>query len=139
MITKVKGRLGPGPKDQKTMRVLNRIVEWTDKGIRYEADQRHAEIICKELGYNEETKGVVTPGLKLESDCPPDWDLPLNNEESSRFRAMAARANYLSQDRPDIQYATTELCREMSTPTVRAWNGLKRLGRYLIEYPRLVQ
>ena len=109
MSTKVKGRLGPGPKDQKTMRVLNRIVEWTDRGIRYEADQRHAEIICRELGYNDDTKGVVTPGLKLESDYNPELDMPLNEEESSRFRAMAARANYLSQDRPDIQYATTEL------------------------------
>ena len=27
----------------------------------------------------------------------------------------------------------------MSNPTVRAWNGLKRLGRYLVDHPRLVQ
>ena len=73
MSTKVKGRLGPGPNNQKIMRVLNRIVEWTDRGIRYEADQRHAEIICRELGYNDNTKGVVTPGLKLESDYPLIW------------------------------------------------------------------
>ena len=42
MSTKVKGRLGPEDTDLKQMRVLNRIVEWTDNGIRYEADQRHA-------------------------------------------------------------------------------------------------
>ena len=62
MSTKVKGRIGPGPKDDKTMRVLNRIVEWTDAGIKHEADQQHAEITCKELGYKKDSKGVVTPG-----------------------------------------------------------------------------
>ena len=46
---KVKGRIGPSPNDQKIMHVLNRIVEWTDKGITYEADSRHAEIIIQSL------------------------------------------------------------------------------------------
>ena len=68
----------------------------------------------------------------------PEEDETLNEEDSSRFRALAARANYLSQDRPDIQYATKDLCREMSSPTVRSWTGLKRLGRYLLDHPRLV-
>ena len=53
MQTKVKGRIGPGDNDLKTMRVLNRIVEWTPKGITYEADQRHVEIICQSLGLKE--------------------------------------------------------------------------------------
>ena len=42
---KVKGRIGPGKGDLKSMRVLNRVVHWTPQGIKYEADQRHAEII----------------------------------------------------------------------------------------------
>ena len=46
LSTKVKGRLGPGPKYEKIMRVLNRVVEWTDIGIIYEAEQRHVEITC---------------------------------------------------------------------------------------------
>ena len=46
------------------MRVLNRVVEWTPNGINYEADQRHAEIICQELGLKDSSKGVVTPGIK---------------------------------------------------------------------------
>eukprot|EP00969_Alexandrium_andersonii_P111187 4908720-Alexandrium_andersonii.AAC.1 len=62
MSTKVKGRLGPRREDMKEMRVLNRIVTWTDEGIWYEADQRHAELIIKGLGMKEESKGVVTPG-----------------------------------------------------------------------------
>jgi hypothetical protein len=50
---KIKGRIGPGKEDMKSMRVLNRIVEWTEGGITYEADQRHAEIIVRDLGLKE--------------------------------------------------------------------------------------
>ena len=41
----------------------------------------------------------------------------LHAEEPSEFRALAARANYLAQDRPDIQYAVKEVARRMSVPT----------------------
>ena len=30
LFTKVKGRLGPGPNDGNPMRVLTRVVEWTE-------------------------------------------------------------------------------------------------------------
>ena len=30
---KVRGRLGPGPNDMKSVRILNRIVEWTHGGL----------------------------------------------------------------------------------------------------------
>ena len=54
------------------------------------------------------------------------------------FRAAAARANYLSQDRPDVQFAAKEICRWMSKPTASSWEALKRLCRYLCGLPRLV-
>ena len=136
MSTKVKGRLGPGRKDLKTMRVLNRIVEWKEHSICYEADQRHAEIICEELGFKKGTKGVVTPGIK--SKITPESEEDLEPEQATRYRALVARANYLAQDIPDIQYAAKELCRDMSSPTTRSWEALTRLGIYLIEKPRLI-
>ena len=46
-------------------------------------------------------------------------------------RALVARANYISQDRTDIMYATKELSRGMSRPTVGNLKSLKRLARYL--------
>ena len=119
------------------MRVLNRIVEWTPKGITYEADQRHAEIICRDLGLKEKSKGVSTPGVKPKANTKEEKEL--NPSQATQFRAMVARANYLAQDRPDIQFATKELCREMSKPRERSWNSLKRLGRYLQANPRYVQ
>ena len=58
---KLKGIIGPGDNDQKQMRVLNRVITWDSRGITYEADQRHAEIIIKTLGL-EDSKQVATPG-----------------------------------------------------------------------------
>ena len=58
--------------------------------------------------------------------------------EVTRFRTIAARCNYLQPDRPDIQYAVKEVCRLMSKPTVRAFEMLKRIGRYLKGRPRLI-
>ena len=43
--------------------ILNRIVTVTENGLEYEADQRHAEILMKDMGVDENCKGVVTPGV----------------------------------------------------------------------------
>ena len=47
---KHRGRLGPSDQDDKQIRMLNRVVWWGPKGIRYEADQRHGEIMIKHFG-----------------------------------------------------------------------------------------
>ena len=65
-------------------------------------------------------------------------DQPLSPDRHTSFRALAARANYLSADRPDCQYAAKEICRWMSSPTELAMTALKRLGRYLAGKPRMV-
>ena len=44
---KMRGRIGPEEKGDKSIRILNRVVEWNESGITYEADQRHAEIIMR--------------------------------------------------------------------------------------------
>ena len=35
--------LGPGPGYVQEVRILNRIIRWTEAGIRMEADPRHTE------------------------------------------------------------------------------------------------
>ena len=59
-------------------------------------------------------------------------------EDATNFRALSARANYLSQDRPDIGFSTKELCREFAVPTRNSYARLKRVCRYLIGKPRMV-
>ena len=55
----------------------------------------------------------------------------LIGSEATRFRAVAAIANYLAADRPDIQYAVKEVCRRMAKPVEGDWQKLARIGRYL--------
>merc|ERR1712074_124440 len=55
---KFRGRLGPTEKDDRAIRILNRVVTWTSEGIEYEADQRHAEIIVEHLGLSRSSKSV---------------------------------------------------------------------------------
>ena len=54
------------------------------------------------------------------------------------YRRLAARANFLAQDRVDIQFSVKEIARFMAKPTVRAWALLKRVWRYLKLRPRMV-
>ena len=54
------------------------------------------------------------------------------------FRALAARADDLSADIPDCQYAAKEIRRWMGSPTELSRLALKRLGRYLLGRPILV-
>jgi hypothetical protein len=126
---KFRGRIGPQQTDQKAIRILNRIVEWTKEGIVYEADQRHAEIIKDQMGMQNESKGVNTPGVKGITDYGAK---DLDAFRATKFRAIAARANYLSQDRSEIQFSVKELCRAMSCPKEDDWNKLKRLARYIV-------
>ena len=72
---KYRGRIGPGRKDNKEMRILNRIVTWTEEGLQYEGDQRHVEIAMKEMGLDEESREVIVPIAKEEEDKGNDKDL----------------------------------------------------------------
>jgi len=132
-LVKIVGRLGDGCKDVKEIRILNRIVRWEADGIYYEADPRHAEILARDVG--AEGPGVRTPGVKEEVG---EDSRPLQAEELTLFRSGSARANYLAMDRPDLSFATKELCRRMSAPCARDLAALRRVARYLVAAPRTV-
>merc|ERR1712026_220358 len=83
----------------------------------------------------EEAKTLSTPGNR-EEDAQPGKEL--EGAERTAFRALSARCNYLAQDRPDIQYATKEVCRAMQNPTDKDWSKVRRIGRYLSGAMRLV-
>ena len=94
--------------------MLNRVIRWTEDGWEMEPDQRHVDIVVKELGLSE-ARPVSTPG---ESTNVIDQDeIPLSEHDATRYRAMAARANYLAADRTDLMYAAKEICRGMAKPT----------------------
>ncbi len=65
-------------------------------------------------------------------------DGPLDEQESKKFREIAARANYLSADRADIQFPAKEACRSMPQPRKSDWMKINRLARYLISHPEAI-
>ena len=54
------------------------------------------------------------------------------------YRATAARCMYLSTDRPEIQFAVKEACREMAKPCQDSWKMLERVAKCLKARPRTV-
>ena len=130
--------IGPKEGQGKEVKVLNRVIRMTEKGVEHEADQRHAEIIVENMGMKD-SKGVATPGTRDDSEQDEEEnEEELTGTEATMFRAISARANYLALDRPDIQYATKEICRKMSKPRKKDWRRLARLAKYLAKRPRLV-
>ena len=129
--------IGSGAGEVSEGRVLNRIIRVGSRGWQYEPDQRHAEILIKTMGL-ENAKPVKTPGEEENKKEEEQNAQELDKGKSREYRGMTARANYLAQDRIDIQYAVKELSRAMAAPTVGDWKKLKRLGRYLVGRPRVV-
>ena len=60
----------------------------------------------------------------------------LTGGDITRYRALVARISCLSQDRPDLKFASMEVCCAMAQPSVRDMERVKRIGRYLAGKPR---
>ena len=90
---KIRGRVGPGEADEKSMRILNRPVECSNEGTRYEADQRHAEIIIRHVGFNAKSKQRSAPAVRAEAIDEEDRKY-LSKDEATQYRALVARGIY---------------------------------------------
>ena len=84
------------------------------------------------MGLKEHSEGVTTPGVKDEAGANEGGEV----NETLR-RAIAARANYLAQDRPNFQFAAKEASRFMSKPEAGVCKRARRLGRYLKDNSRI--
>ena len=130
------GRLGPGETDDKEVKVLNRMIRWTSRGVEYEADPRQVERFVVDLGL-EGCKHVSTPGVKqTHENLQKDQQLP--EYKQTAYRAVAARGNYIAADRPELQFPAKEICRWMASPSDSGTQALKRMGRFLEHHKRLV-
>ena len=83
---------------------------------------------------------MSTPSRKFKSE---ELEGEMNDEveswKATMFRAIAARANYLGQDRSDIRYAVKALCRSMSKQRQRDIEAFCRLGKYFKGRQRWIQ
>jgi hypothetical protein len=133
---KVRAILGDEQEDDKNITILNRNLSWEEDGLKYEADDKHVTAILDYFGLDETSKGAEAPSVRETSTTILEHSEPLNSKMKTEFRGLAARANYLSLDRMDIQHATKEACREMSAPTEKSLAKMKHLARYLLNFPR---
>ena len=110
------------------------LLDILHNGARWE---RHTHEIIAAVSKRYRRKRIGNKKAKQEEKTKHSHDL-LPPEQATEFRAMAARANYLALDRPDVAFATKELCRCFASPNGQAMDALKRLARYLVGVPRLV-
>ena len=62
-------------------------------------------------------------------------DDPMPDEEATKYRAGAARLNYLAQDRPDLAVVSCVAAARMANPKIGDDMILKKVARYLKTYP----
>ena len=79
--------LGPESGMEDEIQILNRTLRWTKEGITYEADQRHAEIVIKEMNMKEAI-AVSSPTVPEPSEEANLWlsSPDMTKDEASRFR-----------------------------------------------------
>ena len=129
---KVRGTIGDDPQDDKEIVILNRTIRWNGESLRLQPDPKHRTAILEAFSLKDDSKGLTIPSDRDEVTEEQDADL-LNPFEATQFRSLGARANYLGLDRPDIQFATKEICRGMARPSRGGMIRMERLARYLLE------
>ena len=128
-----KARLGPGYDSDAT--VLNRCVTYSDSGLTWEADPRHAELAAAELGLQsarpQTSPGGAKPsthlttktwnltGRKPTTACQQDWHIWQQADLTSHSPARNAAV-------------------QLERQPVLTSHVLKRIGRHLLHTPRAV-
>ena len=132
---KIRAILGPESHDDKEVRILNRKVRWEVNQILYQGDEKHVHTIIREMGLQKDSRGLDSPVVQ-EAENVTEGD-ELDRSEAYKYRHLAATVNYLSMDKPDVQFAASVLGRAMSRPTVQSMVALKRVARYLLKHPSM--
>ena len=132
--------IGPDGDEAREGRFLGRCIRWTNEGLQYEADPKHAQTLltvtdmvgCKPLN----TPGISHESKEVREELERLEQVPLKPEQSKTYRASAALLNYMAQDRMDLTHCSKELSRGMSSPTQADAQRLKRVVRYVRHRPR---
>ena len=100
MRLKRRGLLGPDKEDDKSVRLLNRIITYGDNEITWEADARHVEIVLRDLNLDgKSAKAVATPGVKDRQFLD---DRVIEGRAARQFRSTCMRLGFLAQDCPHL-------------------------------------
>ena len=134
---KVRAMLGHEEKDDKEVVLLGRVVRWLGDKVEWEADPKHREKVLEYFGMDEGTRAL---GCNGDKDCKEEVgdEEELGKEESTVYRGLAARLNFMSQDCQDLQFPIKPCSREMAKPKKGSWRSLKKVARYLLNREKVV-
>ena len=62
----------------------------------------------------------------------------MSSRDATAYRAVTARLNFISPDRPDLQFSCKEASRRMAKPCNGDWQPLKAIAMYILGKPRIV-
>ena len=82
---KVQGVLGGERGDDEEVTILNRTLRWRGDKIKYEADFKHAKVICEELGLEPDSKGLGSLIIKENAEDLDKDDPELGKTDAARF------------------------------------------------------
>ena len=128
---KDRGIMGSGGDEIKEVEILGRRIRWTREGIEYEGDGSHRRALMEEMGLGQDSNAVGCPAERPEGRPSGDDEVELREAERRGFRSMAAKLNYIGQDRSDVQYAARGVCSGMAKPSVGDMRRLRGRVRYL--------
>ena len=103
----------PQPDSQRRARILRHVLA---HGAAWEMSSGKSIDVFINLVKSKKhfkQKRLGTRAVKKE-ELLQDVGDKLNEEQATADRALAARANYLSLDRPDLSFAANELCKQFS-------------------------
>ena len=102
----------------KSIKTLNRRLHWGKRGIVYQHDPRHVDVLVKDLGleHGNSVQTPATPDVAEEEESEP-----LSQDQHHRYRSQVARCLFLSQDRADMTFIVNELCQKMSSPNQQSF------------------
>ena len=108
--------VGPEHDASLETKFLGRSIRWTNQGIEYGGDERHARALLD--AYSMDTsRPVGTPGAVEDKSIKEDdlEETMLQKDRAKKFRVAAARLNYMALDRGDMSFAAKEVSRAMAS------------------------
>lgn len=97
----VKGRVGSEDQDSKEVKPLNRVLRMASRGLAYDADPRHVELLARALGL-ENSPGRFAPGAKRFAEeevagCKPKHEDPAKEEMVQFVNELLAQPSLLAR------------------------------------------
>ena len=105
------------------------------------SDMRTGHTLAKQIHRSLRNPRDVRVVLEVHhhsDEAAKSWEEQDRSQATTKYRALAARLNFLAGDRPDQLLAAKECSRRMRKPRNKDWEAIKRVCRYLIGCPRIV-